>query len=79
MCKPRTAAHRKVSRSPEFAPFGPPLARRIIPKRLKTTTTRTHHENLTPKMRRSARGAKTTKSLVMSPEFVGLVRSRPVV
>jgi hypothetical protein len=62
-----------------LAPSGPLPATRTIPRTLKATATRTRREELTPKKKRSARGAKTTKSPVMSPEFVGLVKSNPVV
>ena len=54
-------------------------ARRIIPSRLRPTATRTGRENLAPKKRRCARGAKTTKIPVMNSEFVGLMKSRPAV
>jgi hypothetical protein len=79
MCSPRAIAHRSVSRSPQFAPSGPPPASRTIPNRLRPTARRTCREALAPKRTRSASGAKTTKRPVMRPELVGVVNSSPVV
>ena len=79
MCNPRAAAQRSVRRSPQFAPSGPPPASRTIPRRLKATASTTCRETLVPNSRRSASGAKTTKSPVIRPELVGVVKSNPVV
>jgi hypothetical protein len=79
MCNPSAAAHRSVRRSPQFAPSGPPPARRTIPSRLKVTATMTCRETLAPNNSRSASGANTTKRPVIRPELVGVVKSSPVV